>query len=76
MQFIEQIKQRAKQSIKTIILPEAEDVRILKATEQVLKEKYANIILIGNEEQINKKTQENKINIDGAKKKRIYTKTI
>lgn len=46
MSFIETIKQRAKQNIKTIVLPEAEDIRTLKATEIVLKEKYANIILI------------------------------
>ena len=37
MSFIEEIKQRAKQDIKTIILPEAQDIRTLKATEQVLK---------------------------------------
>ena len=28
MAFIEEIKQRAKQEIKTIILPEAEDIRV------------------------------------------------
>ena len=52
MQFIEQIKQRAKQEIKTIVLPEAEDIRTLKATEQVLKEAYAKIILVGNKKEI------------------------
>ncbi len=67
MSFIDEIKQRAKQQIKTIVLPESEDIRILKATEQVLKEKYANIILIGDEEKVNKKAEENSINIKGAK---------
>ena len=43
MSFIEEIKQRAKQDIKTIILPEAQDIRTLKATEQVLKEGYRTI---------------------------------
>ena len=66
MQFIEQIKQRASKDIKTIILPEAEDVRTLKATEIVLKEKYANIVLIGNKKKITQKAQENKIEITGA----------
>ena len=33
MSFIDEIKERAKQQIKTIVLPEAEDIRILKATE-------------------------------------------
>lgn len=66
MSFIDDVKQRAKKDIKTIILPEAEDIRILKATEIVLNEKYANIILIGNKEEINKKAKENNINIQGA----------
>ncbi len=45
MNFRETIKERARQEIKTIVLPEAEDIRTLKATEVALKEKYANIIL-------------------------------
>ena len=67
MSFIEEIKDRARKEIKTIILPEAEDIRTLKATETVLKEKYAKIILIGNEEEVLKKAKENNINIEGAK---------
>lgn len=66
MAFIEGIKQRARKDIKTIILPEAEDIRILKATEKVLKEKYANIILLGKKEEIRKKAEENNININEA----------
>lgn len=66
MSFIEEIKQRAKKDIKTIVLPEAEDLRTLKATEQVLKEGYAKIILVGNKNEIKEKAEENKINIEGA----------
>ena len=66
MQFIEEIKQRAKQDIKTIVLPEAEDIRTLQATEQVLKEGYAKIVLIGNKEEIQKKAETNKVDITGA----------
>lgn len=66
MTFIENIKKRAKEDIKTIVLPEAEDIRILEATKQVLKEQYANIILVGNKEKIEKKAKENNINIIGA----------
>ncbi len=66
MNFIETIKEKAKQNIKTIVLPESEDIRILKATEIALKEKYANIILVGNNEKISKITKENNINIEGA----------
>ena len=66
MNFIENIKNRAKQEIKTIVLPEAEDIRTLKATQRALKEKYANIVLVGNEEIIKQKAQENNVNIEGA----------
>lgn len=66
MTFIDNIKKRAKEDIKTIVLPEAEDIRILEATQQVLKEQYANIILVGNKENIEKKAKENNINIIGA----------
>lgn len=67
MDFIESIKERAKKDIKTIVLPEAEDIRTLKATEVTLKEKYANIILIGNEQQILENASNNNIDIKGAK---------
>lgn len=66
MNFIEDIKQRAKEQIKTIVLPEAEDIRVLKATEIALKEKYANIILIGNKENILNIAKQNNIDISEA----------
>ena len=67
MSFINDIKRRAKQDIKTIILPESNDLRVIKATEQVLKERYSDIILIGNKEEIKKLAQENNIDISKAK---------
>ena len=51
MSFIQEIKERAKKDIKTIVLPETEDIRVLKAAEKVIKEGFANIVLIGNEEE-------------------------
>lgn len=66
MSFIESIKERARKDIKTIVLPEAEDIRTLKATEKALKEKYADIILVGNEKTILEKAKENNIEIKGA----------
>ena len=66
MSFIEEVKNRAKSDIKTIILPEATDIRVLKATETVLREGYAKITLIGNEAEIGTKAKENNINIEGA----------
>lgn len=66
MNFIENIKDRARQNIKTIVLPEAEDIRTLRATEVALKEKYANIILVGNKQEILEKAKENNIDIEKA----------
>jgi phosphate acetyltransferase len=67
MNFIEQIKERARKQIKTIVLPEASDLRTLKATAIALKEEYANIILLGDEEAINKMANENSLDISKAK---------
>ena len=66
MNFIKKIKKQAKQEIKTIILPESEDIRILKGTEIVLKEKFANIVLLGDKSEIEKMAKEDNINIAGA----------
>ncbi len=64
MSFIEGIKNKAKQDLQTIVLPEAMDIRTLTATEQVLKQGLAKIILIGNEQEI--KAKAGNLNIDGA----------
>ncbi len=64
MSFIEEIKERARKDIKTIVLPEAEDIRTLEATRMVLNEKYAKVILIGNKEKVLEKAKENNIDIE------------
>ena len=66
MSFIDQIKERAKKEIKTIVLPEATDTRILEAAEMVKNEGYAKVILIGNEEEVRQKTKEKGIDIGDA----------
>ena len=58
MAFIDEIKNRAKKDIKRIILPESDDDRTLKATSEVLKQKFAEIILIGNRNKILKRAKE------------------
>ena len=67
MTFIESIKEKAKKDIKTIVLPEANDIRTLKATDSILKEGFANIILIGEEEEVLKLANENNLDISKAK---------
>lgn len=56
-QIIDKIKERAKQNIKTIVLPETMDKRTIVAADKILKEHIANIILIGTEEEINKNSE-------------------
>lgn len=58
MNIIDQIKQNAQKVNKTIVLPEGEEERTLKAADIVLKEKYANIVLLGNADNINAKAAE------------------
>lgn len=53
---MEQIKQRAKENKKTIVLPETMDRRVLEAANIVLKEGIADIILVGKEEEIAEKS--------------------
>lgn len=47
MAFIDLMKEKAKQDVMTIILPESNDKRTLIAAAQVLKEKTADLIMIG-----------------------------
>ena len=56
MEFIDEIKQKAKNNKKRIVLPETMDDRVLNAAEIVLNEEIADIILIGNEKEINEKS--------------------
>ena len=66
MNFIEIIKERARKDIKSIVLPEASDIRTIKAAAIALKEEYAKVILLGNVESINKIAEENNLDISKA----------
>lgn len=57
MNFLESIKERARSDKKTIVLPEAADIRTLEAADVILKEGLANIILVGNKEEVLKKNE-------------------
>lgn len=67
MTFIEEVKQKAKKQMKTIVLPEATDIRVLKATSVVCKEKFAQIILLGDKEKIEQAAKENEIELTNVK---------
>lgn len=64
--MIEKLKQIVKLDKKTIILPEGEDIRIIEAALNILKEEVANIIIIGEKHQIqnNLENISTKLNLD------------
>ena len=66
MGFIDVLKDRARSSIKTIVLPETEDMRTLEATDKILKEGIAKVVLIGNVDAVKKSAAEGGFDISGA----------
>ena len=62
MNFIESIKERAKKDIKTIVLPESMDERVIEAASIIVKENIANLIVIGKEE-LREKLNSDKVTI-------------
>ena len=66
MEFINQIKERAKTLQNKIVLPEGTDLRTLKAVEQVIADNLAQIILLGDPIEIKALALKEGINITGA----------
>ena len=66
MGFIETIKEKAKANQKTIVLPETNDIRTLEAAHKVLKEKIANLILLGDEATLKAEAAKANLNLDAA----------
>lgn len=60
--LIEQIKEKAKQRRKTIVLPEAYDDRVIQAAEKLHKEGICSVILLGEENNIRESAK--KLNVD------------
>lgn len=52
MNFLEKTIQRAKRDVKTIVLPESTDIRTIKAASIILEKGVANVVLIGNPDEI------------------------
>ena len=65
MNILDRLKQKAKENLKTIVLPEATDVRVLKAASIIQAQKIARPVLIGNEEQVLRLALENNVNLNG-----------
>ena len=63
MNIIESIKERAKLDVKKIVLPEAEDIRVLKAARTTTDEGFSKVILVGDKENVNSIASNNNIDI-------------
>lgn len=64
MNVFEKVYEKAKRDVKKVVLAESEEERTLKAIEIIQRENYANIILIGNYDAVQKKASECGISLD------------
>ena len=64
--FIDQLKERAKQDIKTIVLAEGEELRTIQCAAIVKREGYAKNILLGNPEKIKSIAAAEGLDIEGV----------
>jgi phosphate acetyltransferase len=62
MNLLDQIKENASKLNKRIVLPEGTEPRTLQATELIMKQKIAQIILLGNQQEVN--TAATKLGVD------------
>jgi phosphate acetyltransferase len=66
MAFIDEIKAKAKANKKVIVLPESEDERTYRAAAAVLAEDIADIVIIGNVDDVNGKAAQYGVDISKA----------
>lgn len=64
--FLDRIIERAKTDKKTIVLAEGEDIRTIRAAAQVLEKEIANIIILGNPDDIKAMADSESLSIEGA----------
>ena len=67
MSYIDVIKEKARMDKKTIVLPETTDKRTLIAASNIMKERIADIIMIGDEEKIMDGATWLEIELDGVR---------
>ena len=65
MTLLEQLKEKAKANPRRIVLPEGEEPRTIKAAVQILKEKLAQVVLVGNREKIEAVAKEQGVDVTG-----------
>jgi len=66
MHLIEQIKAKAKSNLKTIVLPESYDERMLYAAQQVVEQGLAKVVILGNPAEIQAAAAARGVNLTGV----------
>ena len=64
---MEKIRNKARKLKRTVVLPEGEEERSIRAADIILREKIADLILIGDPETIERKSEQWKLDISRAK---------
>lgn len=67
MSFLGQVRKKALQANRRIVLPESSDERVIRATSQILKEGLAQVILVGNHEAIMHSAKAYEVSLSGVK---------
>lgn len=67
IKLIEEIKNKASQKKRTIVLPESHDERVLRAAEILQSQGILNVITIGNEEKIREEAVRLGLNLQGVR---------
>jgi phosphate acetyltransferase len=65
--LLKQIKEKASQKKRTIVLPESHDERVLKAASILLKEKIVSVITLGNEDKIRDDAKKLSLDLTGIR---------
>lgn len=66
MHLVEQIKAKARSAQRTVVLPESYDDRMLEAARQIVDDQLAEVVLLGNPDQLKTRSGELGVHLDGV----------
>lgn len=66
MHLVDQIKAKARENLQTVVLPEGYDDRMIQASEQIVKDRLAKVVLLGDPVGLQAKANELGASLDGV----------
>lgn len=66
MSLVEQIKSKARKNLKTVVLPESYDERMLFAAQQIVEQSLARVVILGNSDTITAAASAKGVNLTGV----------